>query len=238
MQGKGRFELYREFTEFVSNDVQRERRKLNRRMIYVLFWCFIAPAFLTLILLVLIRLGVLPWRTKAIADAMLIIFPVLYGVYVLGSEVLLEIPAVLKRGGLSATLSHSVRETEQRMKTCEDLRRAVHADSDQWHWIISNFTIELERFLYRIRFLTGMAGVVFFLILQGVDLLADPDAAIPVVSHPATGLVLVPAEWTQYMGLLIFLVLFYLSGTQTYHSLKRYRECAELVVADLVEAER
>ena len=227
---RAREDAYREFIEFVRIDVQRERLLVHRRMFSVFFWCFALPAAVSLGTLLLIKFRVLPIKARAIQDWMVLVFPVCYSLYVLGSEVIAQVPTVLRKGGVSGTLGQALKDAQWRERVGESMGRAVRAGEEEWRWIIENYRIDMASLQHRARYLTALAGAVFFLLMQGIDSLAGGDAeqAVSWTRNPITGLTETSNyDFSQFVGLGLFLVLLYLSGNQTYHSLARYLHCAE-----------
>ncbi|MGZ3689393.1 MAG: hypothetical protein ACXVBW_13915 [Bdellovibrionota bacterium] len=232
MQGRTRQELYRAFLDFIGADIQRERKLVNRRMFSVALWCFLIPVGLVILVLVMSKIGVLPRSVRGHLDWLLLIFPVGYSLYILGSEVIAEIPASFRKGGVATSLGQSVHDSEWREKVRESMSRSLQATEVEWIWIVESFGADLKSMQYRARYMTALAGAVFFLIMQGIDsLTSDGDASGKVtwVKNPLVGWVeLTQSDFGQFVGLALFLVLFYLSSTQTAHSLGRYLNCAEL----------
>ena len=230
MQNKTSQEAYRSLIDFIGVDSQRDRHLVNRRMLSVFFWCFILPAMTTAAMLLLMKLGFLPRRARSSLDLVILIFPVLYSIYFLSSQVLIEVPAAFRRGGIATTLGENIKESTWRENVCEGMRRDLVLSSEQWSWVITSFKMDLKRLQNRTRHLTALAGAVFFLIMQGIDLLGGEDKKVTWVIDAVFGWVEASGnDTTQFLALGLFLVLLYLSGTQTYHSLERYLSCAELL---------
>lgn len=233
-------ETYQAFLDLIGADVQHERHKVNRRMFSVFLWCFLAPAVTVAGIIFLVKLNVLPRAARGYAGWLILVFPVLYSLYVLSAEVLVEMPNVFRKGGIANTLTSATREGEWRERVCESLRRGLGATREEWNWIIESFTVDLDQLQYRVRYLTALAGAVFFLITQGIDSLtgtSEPHTTF--IKHPVLGMIeMGDADATQFVGLALFLVLLYLSGSQTYQSLKRYLGCAKLVVIEMDVAEQ
>ena len=230
MQTRSQQEIYQSFVEFVSNDIQHERRLVNRRMLNVFIWCFFLPAFISASILLLVKLKILPPRMRNQLDWLVLILPIFYSLYILSSEVLAQVPSAFRKGGIATTLVQSVREGEWRERVVEAMNRTVTASASDWSWIIASFRIDLEAMQYRTRYLTALAGAVFFLLMQGIDSLTDGDSKTTFVKTSILGWVETSTnDLTQFVGLALFLVLLYLTGSQTYHSLKRYLNCAELL---------
>lgn len=224
-------QLYRELIDFVRLDVQSERHLVNRRMFSVFIWCFLLPAMASAAALLLIKFHILPLRTRAVLDWIVLVFPVAYSLYVLGSEVLAPMPAMFRRGGASSVLGQSLKDTEWRERVCSDMRKAIKASPGEWRWLLESFRLDLDAIQYRTRYLTGLAGGVFFLLMQGIDSLGETPVENPGTWHknPLMGwLESSSNDLSQFVGLSLFLLLLYLSGSQTYYSLKRYLGCAEL----------
>src|SRR4051812_25200425 len=135
-QVRSREELYRSFIDFIGRDVQRERRNVNKRMVSVFVWCFLLPAIVSGSILILIRFQVFPRSAKSYADWLILVFPVLYSLYILSSEVLSQIPSALKRGGIATTLSQAIKEGEWRRKVCDGMSTSVQANYEEWKWLV------------------------------------------------------------------------------------------------------
>jgi len=224
-------DLYRELIEFVRADVQSERHQVNRRMFSVFFWCFLIPAIASVGVLLLIKFHILPRRARGFLDWMALIFPISYSLYILSSEVLAQVPAVFRRGGTSNVLGQSLRDTEWRERVCEAMQKSVNAAPEDWRWLVASLRIDLAAIQYRTRYLTALAGAVFFLLMQGIDTLGEVTSDTPPVwgKNPIMGWIESSSnDFSQLVGLSLFLLLLYLSGNQTYHSLMRYLNCAEL----------
>src|SRR5690349_2855479 len=141
MLTKTKQELYQSFLDYVASDIQRERLLVNRRMLTAFLWCFILPACISASILLLVKLGVLPRSLRGHLDWVLLILPVIYSLYILGSEVLAQIPATFRRGGLANSLGQAAKEGEWRDRVSDRMAEVVIADSSEWDWIISNFEI-------------------------------------------------------------------------------------------------
>lgn len=237
-------ELYREFIDYIRIDIQRERLAANRRMLGVFLWCFIIPAVVAATVLVMVKLGVLPRRVSRYMDWLIVIFPVGYGLYMLSSDALRELPVMIRRGGIAATLSRALVEEQWRSRVCKEMKarffdsKALEKGKIGWGWIIRNFEIDLENVQNRTRYLTALAGAVFFLIFQGIDAFDSPHAEPRWSTSSIMGwFEASSSSFTQFFALGIFLMLLYVSGNQVYLSLARYLHCARLLQKDLAEGE-
>lgn len=237
MQQTSRQELYRGFIEFIRTENQRERNVVNRRMMNVFFWCFLLPAIASVSVLLLIKFKVLPRTARGYLDWLVLVFPVFYSLYFLSSEVLRDVPRNFRRGGMAVTLGQSVEEGKWRERVCDGMRRSFVATVDEMRWVAQSFEMDLKAMLYRTRYLTGLAGAVFFLLMQGIDSLTDGDK-VSWSRHPVFGWIETSSnDFSQFVGLALFLLLLYLSGSQTYHALQRYQNCLKLLILEKSERE-
>ncbi len=224
---------YIKFLEFVQQDLQKDRFVVHRRMLSVFLWGFIIPAAVALVLLLLVSFHVLPARFRGSIDLVTLIFPVCYSIYVLGSEVLVRLPGVLRRGGLSGLLDQAARDSVWREQVCTSLQVVLPLHTREWNWVIESFETDLRGRLRQTSFLTGLAGAIFFLMFQGVDILAggDVEARLGWSRNTTTGLIETStSDLTQFVALALFLGLFYLSGVQNVRALQRYLDCAKLLI--------
>jgi hypothetical protein len=191
------------------------------------------PALVSLLLLLLIKAGLAPRSYSRYVEWMGLILPILDAVYVIASSVLNGMSSVFRWGGIANTLNQSYKDAEWRDRVCHEMRTHVRADYQTWGWIVANFKIDLDAIHHRAKYLTALAGAVFFLLMQGLDSLG-PDQEMVGMHQTLQG-------WfessmnnlTQFVGLGLFLVLLYLSANQSFASLSRYLNCAELVLVDL-----
>lgn len=213
---------YAGFLNFIRQHHQGERWDVNRRMFSVFLWCFFAPAAVSLLVIVLVNMGVLPRSMRGYLDWIMLVFPVLYSLYFLSSQVISGIPMAFRQGGFAMTVTQARVDSEWRSKVIESLERDLHYTKTQWRWIVDNLEEDLERIQMKSRHITALAGAVFFLLMQGIDsITSDVIETVETQIPPATG---ASSEW---VGLLLFLVLLYLSGQQSYYNLRRYLACAK-----------
>lgn len=230
MQPPSRPEIYQAFLDFIHAELQRERSIKSRRMISVFFWCFLMPAVVALVLLLLVQFGVFPRKVRGYLDWLMLAFPVFYSIYFLSIEVLRDLPAVFKKGGMQNVLNQSLREVKWRESVCEGMKKSVRATDRDWKWMIENFRIDLANLQYRLKYLTVLAGAVFFLVLKGIDSLVDGEQKTTWVRDSVLGWAeAAGTDFSSLIGLSLFLILIYLSGSQSYQSLLRFLHCAELV---------
>lgn len=229
--------LYQKFIEFVRVQIKKERSAVNKRMFGVVLWCFLLPVLVSVILLILINLGAVPKEYKGSLDWLILIFPVFYALYFLGSEVLTEIPQVFREGGASSALKKPVEEGKWRVKTCKEMLQTIRASHSEWDWLASSYRMDLKAIQYRARYLTGLAGAVFFLIFEGLDSLSQDGWVVYNFGSMTIPIFLerIADQLNQVVGMIIFLVMLYLSGIQFHHTLERYLNCVELISLELKE---
>lgn len=222
-------DLYISFLGFISKEIQHERSKVNRRMFSVFLWSFILPAITAITLLTLVKMGLLPRTSKNYLEWVILVFPVAYSLYLLGAEVLIQVPSTFKKSGVATVLKQAADESQWRERISEELVKQLGGSPDDWDWINLNFKMDLDKLIYRARYLTALAGAVFYLVLQGIDLIGEDTPAVTWMKSPVGWVEVTQNNYPQFIGLGLFLILFYLSGSQTYHMLSRYLSCAALI---------
>lgn len=240
MQHRTRTELYRDFIQFVQRDTQRERTVFKRRMVNVLIWCLALPAFFSMVYTVGVKAGLIATRYQKYSDWIMLAFPVVYSLYFLRSHMAAEAGAEWRKAGIAGNLGQTLRQAEWRDRTCTELQRVVPAREGDWPWISQSFRMDIEEFQNRTKFITALAGAVFFLIFQGLDLLSS-DGGHRTEYTPSMVISWVEVASSQMIelaALVLFLVLLYLSGMETVHSLERYLNCSELLRLKAEEEKR
>jgi len=224
MNIRERKHLYGKYLEFVQSANQKDQMHVNRRIRSVFLWCFLIPVVVVAVVLLLVNRGVLPRAFRSYQDWILLVFPVLYSLYFLSSQVLTGIPDAFRKGGFGLTLGQASREADWRIQLCESMEKDLNWNPDEWSWVISNIEEDLDRLQMRVRHLTALAGAVFFLIMQGIDSLTFDAPAYSANVPDITG-----SSSSQWLGLALFLLLLYLSGQQNIQTIRRFLGCARLV---------
>ncbi len=226
-----RTRLYEDFIEFVRADSRQERSADHRRMFSLLLWCFVAPGLVAGAIVLLSRLGVIGMRWRAYVEPVILFFPVIYSLYFMSSGFLRDLPRAFLKGNLSTALDTCLKESEWRRRTRGTLLATVSATPEDWAWIKDQFQADLDRLLQRTRYLTILAGAILYLVLEGIDSIGKlPQESVSWVRDPHLGWVELAGkgeDYIQLIGLGLFLVLLYLTGSQTYYALKRYWVCIE-----------
>jgi hypothetical protein len=200
-------------------------------MLSIVIWCFILPAVLTILAFVLTQQHVLPGRFRSYLDWIPLIFPIGYSIYVLFTEVLLDLPSWFRRGGYSSVLNQVHSDSQWRQATCERMKRQFPLRVEQWAWIQENFDTDLLSVRHRSRYFTFLGGAVFYIALQGLDFLTEDVGAVSL--ETAVGWASLVRVWmesvSRVVSLGVFVFLLYLSGSQLTFNLRRYSDCLRLL---------
>ncbi|MGE0615265.1 MAG: hypothetical protein AB7P04_06465 [Bacteriovoracia bacterium] len=228
MLQRTRLKLYTDFSQYISKENQRERGVVTRRIWGVFVWCFLVPIGVSVLFLVFLHTGALPPKFKAYSDWVTLLSPLVYSAYFFGSEFLKNLPSALLAGGVETTLHHQLKLSEWRDQTCETLRAQLGGNQQDWQWLAQTFRMDLRDLLFRIRYMTALSGVVFFIILYGLDSLEDGPSVSDgrMILHVFETLM---NAGSQILLIGLFLVLLYFSGIQIHQSLLRYLDCVELL---------
>lgn len=213
--------LYRTYLEFVQSANQKDRLDVNRRMRSVFLWCFLIPVIVVAILMAMSNYGIVSKAFRGYSDWIFLCFPVFYSLYFLGSQVLSGIPDAFRKGGFALTLGQTAREADWRFEICGEMEKTLKWSVSEWNWVIANVEEDLDRLQMRVRYLTALAGAVFYLLMQGIDSLTGETK---ITMADLSG-----GSSSQWVGLALFLLLLYLSGQQTVQTLRRFLACARLV---------
>ncbi len=210
---------YVEFMRFVQAHNNRDRLVVSRKLFSFVLWCFIAPAIVSVLIIVLANSSVIPKSARSYLDWVMLVFPVLYSLYFVGAQLLSGVPKVYREGGFAQSLAQVLSEYGWRVGVLKEFNPTPAWTTEDWDWVTRNLEIDISRLQARARYLTGLAGSVFFLIMQGIDALTlDAQSAAATDSGPA-----------QWVGLALFLTLFYISSLQTPQNLQRYLSTARLM---------
>ncbi|MCM0606740.1 MAG: hypothetical protein KA715_11690 [Xanthomonadaceae bacterium] len=236
---KDKLDLYTKFLKFIQDDSQKDRMQVHQQMFSTLLWCFLIPVILSAMILFMVKMGFFPQKAKSLADVALLIFPLLYSAYFLGSQVLVDVPHLFKKGGLSMSLRQTLKEGKWRTDTTQRMGKSISASRAEWAWVVDNFKMDLRILLGRTRFLIALGGALFFLLSQSFEIVDHSAALSSSLNGLPVGAELFvrlfryfSTEISAAISLALFLVLLYLTGTQLYHSLHRYLDCAELLSKD------
>lgn len=210
---------YVEFMKFIQAHNNRDRLIVSRKLFSFVLWCFIAPALVSVLIIVLSNSGVIPKSSRAYLDGVMLVFPVLYSLYFVGVQLLSGVPKVYREGGFAQSLGQALTEYSWRVSVLKEFKPTPAWSKTDWSWVIQNLEIDIHRLETRAKYLTGLAGSVFFLIMQGIDALTMDAQSFALADSG-------PAQW---VGLALFLTLFYISSLHTPQNLQRYLSAARLM---------
>lgn len=227
-------ESYRKFLQRVQQDAVVERQDVNRRMGAVLLWCFLLPGAVYILVVLLLKFRILPLSVRSSLDWITLTFPVLYTVKFFWSEVFKGLPSRVSEGGIGNVLVQAEKDSQWREHWCSKMTAELGAVPETWRFIQTSFASDLEAFKFRTRYLTVLAGALFFLVTQGLDLLIGPVSESSIAWQNSrqffSWLENLGAGALQLVGFGLFLTLMHLSGSQTYHWLSRYSVGIELIL--------
>lgn len=226
-------EHYQEFLGFIEKESLSQRKVMQRKVFSVFLWCFVAPILTFFFITLLIRVGALPLGLRPSVEWMILVFPVLYALVFLGKDLWLEFPVVLKKGGMSGMLKQFAREAHWREKTCQSLLSQFQSWSPQ-HWknVYSQLEQDISDLGYRNRYLFFLSAAVFFMILEGIDLLGGGGPTLSQeIAEYGVGywLDVLVGHFSQFIALALFLGLLYSASSQLKRSLQRYLICLDLI---------
>ena len=163
----------------------------------------------------------------------MVLFPVLYSLQVLWKNFAKEFPRAMRQGNLITVLDSCAKEALWRDETLSRLKKTVPASTRTWRTVADLFQVDLDSMLRRSRYLTVLAGAIFYLLMQGIDTIGNPPDPTTWLRDPETGWIETKGDdLMQVGGLGLFLILLYLSGSQTHSSLLRYQICAKQLSED------
>src|SRR5438045_2472388 len=105
-------------------------------MLGVFMWCFLVPAATSAIILIGVKTGLLPSRLRSVVDSLILIFPILYALYILGSEMLAESRTTSKRGSLQQWFRQILRDATWRKEKAILLRTHCPGTKEDYRWLL------------------------------------------------------------------------------------------------------
>jgi hypothetical protein len=217
---------YQKFIQWVQEDVNQDRLMVNRKVFGVVFWCLVLPSVLSLTFYGLRKLQLLTDLRNW--GAYVVVPPFLYALYSIWPT-FRDIPRVFNKGGFGALLEESAKEVEWKEQVVSRLSQEVRLTALEWKLVAFYLGKEIERLRAQNLHMSLLSGVVLFFMFQFLDL-----GTVPVEVEGAGPGPLVKSwvdQFTQWGGqvfsILLFSILFFLTGKQTHRHLERYRVCVE-----------
>lgn len=226
---------FKMLAEWIQTDLQSDRKAMNKKILNVVLWCLGYPTLLVVLLLLIRRLNF--FYLDRYFDYIVFFPPAIYIIISIW-PMLREVPTVFKKGGISAHLDETTQEIKWREARTSKMIQDLKLNPLEWQQIQFHLKNEIERFREQNRYMTILTGSVLFLLFQFLDL-GNPDPAFVYSKNPqslAAFWVNQFSQWSvQVFSLIIFVVLFYLSGTQSQRILSRYLVCIDKIVLDFKE---
>ena len=221
---------YQQFIQWVQSDMIKSREVVNRKVFSVVLWCLILPMIVSIIIYALKKYSLV--SSTRYADAILFLPPFVYALYSLWPT-LRAIPRVFRKGGLGAMLDESAKEVEWCETVAERMQREIKLTKKEWSIVSFHLELEITRIDQQNKYMTVLATVVLFFLFQFLDLGGTQE-----MTHEAGPAGMVKmwvdqfSQWgLQIFSLLLFSVLFYLSGLQFQRYLNRYFGCVKRIEA-------
>ncbi len=231
-------EHYRSFIKFVDGDVRSKKASMNRQMLRLLGWSFVLPVLFIFTATVLIKVGMVSGEYKKYFDWLLLLCPLLYSVYLVGSDYFKDFGKVFKSNGSSSMVRRAIKEAEWREGIVAGFHQKLGFSKGDWAIIRGHFKAEIELSKKRNVYLTILAGSVLFFAFNGLELLdnSGPNLSTMLLAdrvHPGIFVVLIQGfleSLAQGSVLILFLILFYFSSHQITSALEKYLDCIDLLL--------
>jgi len=228
------YEIYSSFIAFIKDDMHLERKKMNRRIFNIVFWCILLPLLISIGVIALMVRGFISVTLLPYYEWVILVFPLIYAAYFFGSEVLIQLPRTIRKGGMQTALEQMNEDTQWRNRHCQRLKSLLKLDSSMWKMIHTHFGMDLQNMRSRSNYMMVLVGTMFFMVVQVIDLIAAQEQG-KVMLDRITVLEIVFRFYNNFSLLLVlglFLLLFYMVSMQTHHSLQKYRDCVEILISE------
>jgi len=217
---------YLQFVKWVQEDMNKARTLVNRKVFSLVLWCLVIPAILSLALYGLRRFQILV--SFRYVDLVLFLPPFIFTLFYLWPT-FRDLPRVFRMGGLGAILEESAREVHWREETSMRLGKDLPLTPSEWRMISFHLSEEVSRIESQNRYLSALVAVVLFFMYQFLDIGGGAEG------FQEAGVLGILKAWVdqlsqwgaQIFGIILFSLLFYLSGTQLQKNLTRYQGCVK-----------
>jgi hypothetical protein len=228
---KAAHQKYELFSNWIKEDMRKDRFHVNRKVFSVVFWCLILPSLLLITLVILRRYQWIgTWRY---VDLLIYIPALGYTIYSMWPT-FRDIPKVFKKGGMNSMLEESSKEVEWRESTVTRLNSDLNFTGKEWKMIGFHLRFELQRLKQQNWYMSILAAVVLFFMFQFLDFGSATVTEIqPDHFTIMKGWLEQFIQWgLQVITLVLFIALFYLSGLQFQRHLDRYLVCVERILIE------
>lgn len=220
MSRRDPIEVYEQFLQFIREENLAEHGRLRRRVWEIFFWCLIAPVGVVVIVWLLSPFHLIPVDRRAVYEWVMTIFPVGYSVYFFFRRVAWGAPGHIREGSIGMALRGALEESRWRKDVVDRLQKKLALAPEELRWIHKAFARDLKQLHRKSRHLIVVGAVIFFLMMQGLDLLSGGPTLEDFLSPGGV----------HILAFAVFSVLLYLSESETQRSLERYGDCVGFLI--------
>jgi hypothetical protein len=222
-------EVYSKFVKWVQEDMNKTRDLVNRKVFSLVLWCLVIPAILSLAMYGLRKFQI--FIAFRYVDLVLFLPPFLFTIFYLWPT-FRDLPRVFRMGGLGSLLEESSVEVRWSEDTAARMSKELPLTQGEWKVVSFHLSEQIKRMESKNRYLSSLVAVVLFFMYQFLDI----GGGIEEVQE--TGVLGVFKTWVeqisqwgaQIFGIILFSLLFYLSGLQLQKHLVRYEGCVKRLV--------
>jgi len=202
------------------------RSLVNRKVFGLVLWCLVIPSVLSLLLYGLRRFQILV--ADRYVDIVLFLPPFLFTLFSLWPT-FRRLPRTFRMGGFGAILEESAIEVRWSEETAMRMNQELGFTSSEWSLISFHLSEQIEQARSKNRHLSALVAVVFFFMYQFLDIGGGGEVSRESgVLGILNGWVDQLSQWgSQILGIILFSLLFYLSGLQLQKYLIRYAGCVK-----------
>ncbi len=200
------------------------RNLVNRKVFGLVLWCLVIPAILSIAMYGLRKFQIL--TTLRYVDTILFLPPFLFTVFYLWPT-FRDLPRVFRMGGLGSLLEESAGEVRWSEETTLRMSQELPLTPSEWKVISFHLSEQIKRMESKNFYLSSLVAVVLFFMYQFLDIGGGVEGV------PEEGVLGVFKTWVeqisqwgaQVFGIILFSLLFFLSGYQLQKHLIRYETC-------------
>ena len=219
-------EVYSKFVKWVQEDMNNTRNLVNRKVFSLVLWCLVIPAILSLAMYGLRKFQIM--TSFRYVDLVLFLPPFLFTIFYLWPT-FRDLPRVFRMGGLGSLLEESSGEVKWSEETAARMSKELPLTGGEWRIISFHLSEQIKRMESKNRYLSSLVAVVLFFMYQFLDIgggaeVIQESGVLGVFKNWVEQL----SQWgAQIFGIILFSLLFYLSGLQLQKHLVRYETCVK-----------
>ncbi len=219
-------EVYSKFVKWVQEDMNKTRNLVNRKVFSLVLWCLVIPAILSLAMYGLRKFQIM--TSFRYVDLVLFLPPFLFTIFYLWPT-FRDLPRAFRMGGLGSLLEESSGEVKWSEETSARMSKELPLTGEEWRVISFHLSEQIKRMESKNRYLSSLVAVVLFFMYQFLDI----GGGVEEIRE--AGVLGVFKSWVdqlsqwgaQIFGIILFSLLFYLSGLQLQKHLVRYETCVK-----------